>query len=103
MRDFKRHTATQLKNHFLEKDSGHPYVQAFKEVALAHRKDNRFQIWQERLYAHILLSEKRFHQKLDYIHMNPVKAGLVRRPEDYNWSSAIDFAGGKGFIELSEF
>jgi len=42
-----------------------------------------------------------FYQKLEYIHMNPVEAGFVEKPEDYLYSSARDFYGKKGLIELS--
>jgi hypothetical protein len=40
-------------------------------------------------------------QKLDYIHNNPVEAGLVFRAEDYPWSSAWDYGGEKGPIEIN--
>lgn len=39
-------------------------------------------------------------QKLNYIHQNPVKAGIVENPEDYLYSSARNYAGVKGFIEV---
>lgn len=39
-------------------------------------------------------------QKLDYIHMNPVEAGFVSEPEHWKYSSAIDYSGGKGIIEI---
>ena len=42
-----------------------------------------------------------FHQKLQYIHDNPVEAGFVEKEEDYLYSSALDFNGRKGLIELS--
>ena len=42
-----------------------------------------------------------FEQKLNYIHMNPVRAEFVSRPEDFLYSSAIDYAGGKGLIEIT--
>lgn len=41
-----------------------------------------------------------FDQKLNYIHQNPVKAELVNRAEDYRYSSAIDYAGGKGLLDV---
>jgi len=41
-----------------------------------------------------------FYQKLEYIHMNPVEAGFVEKAEDYVYSSARDFYGRKGLIEL---
>ena len=37
-------------------------------------------------------------QKLNYIHNNPVKEEFVYLPEDYKYSSAIDYAGGKGIL-----
>lgn len=40
------------------------------------------------------------HQKVDYIHHNPVRIGVVGRPEDWVFSSAGNYAGGKGIIEL---
>ncbi|MCD4729309.1 MAG: hypothetical protein K8R74_01820 [Bacteroidales bacterium] len=40
-------------------------------------------------------------QKLDYIHNNPVNAMLVNNPEDYIFSSAIDYADGKGLVGVT--
>ncbi|WP_129715265.1 transposase [Pedobacter sp. SYP-B3415] len=39
-------------------------------------------------------------QKINYIHNNPVVAGLVFEPDQYRYSSAIDYAGGKGLIDI---
>ncbi|HEX5152617.1 MAG TPA: hypothetical protein VFW07_14300 [Parafilimonas sp.] len=39
-------------------------------------------------------------QKLDYIHGNPVKAGFVEKPEDYLYSSARNYYGMKGLIDI---
>ena len=39
-------------------------------------------------------------QRLDYIHNNPVRAGFVFRPEDYVYSSAIDYAGYPGLLNI---
>jgi hypothetical protein len=41
-------------------------------------------------------------QKLDYIHFNPVRAGIVEKPEDYIYSSAKDYAGEKGIITIEK-
>jgi hypothetical protein len=38
-------------------------------------------------------------EKNNYIHQNPVEAGLVFRPEDYMYSSAIDYSGTRGLID----
>ena len=34
--------------------------------------------------------------------MNPVVAGFINEPEHWRYSSAIDFSGGKGLLELYE-
>ena len=36
---------------------------------------------------------REYHEKVEYIHVNPVKAGLVSRPEDWLWSSVHDYTG----------
>ncbi len=39
-------------------------------------------------------------QRLNYIHQNPVEAGIVELAEYYLFSSAMDYAGQKGFLEI---
>ena len=43
--------------------------------------------WQRRFYDFNVLSLQRKNEKLDYMHMNPVKRGLVGNPKDWPWSS----------------
>ncbi|HXW12994.1 MAG TPA: hypothetical protein VEN79_00665, partial [Terriglobia bacterium] len=40
-----------------------------------------------------LRTVKEYHEKVEYIHLNPVRRGLVRRPEAWRWSSIVEFAG----------
>ncbi len=47
-----------------------------------------------------LWSHDVIQQKLNYIHNNPVDAGFVAEPEHWRFSSAIDYGGGKGLIEI---
>jgi REP element-mobilizing transposase RayT len=42
-------------------------------------------VWQEESFDHVLRSEESFEQKVEYIRQNPVRRGLVARPEDYRW------------------
>jgi putative DNA methylase len=44
--------------------------------------------WQKESYDHWVRNSSEFQKIRDYIHNNPVKAGLARKPEDYRWSSA---------------
>jgi hypothetical protein len=40
-----------------------------------------------------LRTVREYHEKVEYIHLNPVKAGWVSRPEDWAWSSVHDYTG----------
>ncbi len=42
-----------------------------------------------------------FDKTLEYIHQNPVAAGFVDKPQDWKYSSARDFSGKKGLVDLS--
>jgi hypothetical protein len=57
--------------------------------------------WQARYYDFNVWSERKFVQKLRYIHRNPVERGLVARPEDWAWSSFCHYASGdSGPVEI---
>ncbi|MFZ0969600.1 MAG: transposase, partial [Candidatus Acidiferrales bacterium] len=49
--------------------------------------------WQHRLYDFNVWSDKKKIEKLEYMHQNPVKRGLVRDPKDWPWSSFGFYAG----------
>ncbi len=51
--------------------------------------------WQSKYYPFNLYSQKKAEEKLDYIHKNPVTAGLVQRAVDWKWSSARFFQMGE--------
>ena len=44
--------------------------------------------WQPKYYAFSIYSNRKLEEKLDYIHLNPVRAGLVSKAIDWPWSSA---------------
>ena len=50
--------------------------------------------WQAKYYPFNLYSGKKANEKLDYMHLNPVKAGLVQRAVEWKWSSARYFELG---------
>ncbi len=58
-----------------------------------HKRMSRqqYQVWQPSFYDFNIYSEDMLHQKLDYIHLNPVRAGLVRDPVDWKYSSARNY------------
>ncbi|WDE96487.1 transposase [Lentisphaera profundi] len=46
--------------------------------------------WMRDYWDRYIRSEKHFYSVLDYIHENPVKAGLCKAPENWKWSSAFE-------------
>ena len=59
-----------------------------------------YQFWQAGFHPIELLSNKFIDQQLHYIHHNPVEAGYVANPKYYLFSSAIDYSGDKGLLEV---
>jgi putative transposase len=56
-------------------------------VASGQQRHRRRGVWQQRFWEHTIRDAKDFHLHMDYIHMNPVKHGLVARPGDWPHSS----------------
>jgi len=103
MRDMKSYTSTQLKKVIAEnsQESRKDWILwMMKRAASKNRNNKDFQFWQQHNHPILLDSNKLMDQKLHYIHYNPVEAGFVEKPEDYVFSSARDYAGIKGLIDI---
>jgi REP element-mobilizing transposase RayT len=59
------------------------------------------QIWTHENHPELIFSNNFVAQKLDYIHQNPVRAGLVEKPEDYLYSSARNYAGIEAILDIT--
>ena len=81
-RDFLKFTGQQILKNYRNEQS------TMLAELLVGAKDRKHQVWERNSLNVPLWSEKVMEQKLDYIHMNPVKAGLCEHPEDYTYSSA---------------
>lgn len=77
LRRFKQHTAFSIRKHPHACPEADAAVGAFWLHGGGH--DRTIWSWQE------------YWSKIGYIHFNPVRAGLCRRAEDWEWSSAPDF------------
>lgn len=103
IRDFKRHTAKQIINDLIHspKESRKEWIlRLLKYFAKFNSKNKTYQLWKQDNRPIELDSPKWILQKLDYTHLNPVRAGIVRLPEHYLYSSAIDYAGEKGLLDV---
>jgi len=64
---------------------------ATKRINRSRREVGR--LLQPRFFDRALRTVKEYNEKVEYIHLNPVRAGLVSRPEDWPWSSVHDYTG----------
>jgi putative transposase len=61
--------------------------------AINRRRGAQGELWQPRFFDRALRTVKEYNEKVEYIHMNPVRARLVSRPQDWKWSSFNEYAG----------
>ena len=59
-----------------------------------------WQLWQHHSHPIELSETERAKQRLHYLHDNPVAAGFVPEPDHWRWSSAHDYCGGKGPVDI---
>jgi REP element-mobilizing transposase RayT len=99
--NFKRFTSKAIVKAITEnpQESRKKFLlQRFRLSAEKATNVSNYQFWRHDNKPIELWSNKVIDQKIDYIHNNPVSAGIVFHPEDYRYSSAIDYAGGKGLL-----
>ena len=76
-------------------------LKAVKQMASRKLRGPREKFWQERYYDSNVRGEKACSEVIRYIHRNPVKRGLVAKPEDWPWSSFRHYATGlDGTVEI---
>ncbi len=103
MRDFKKHTSKLVIKTIAEINESRQswLLSAFEYAGRTNRKIKDYKVWQDGYHPEEIITQPFMDQKLDYIHYNAVEAGLVTEPHHYALSSAIDYAGGKGLIDVS--
>lgn len=77
MKQWKQRSSAQVKKLF-----------ATVLTSYATKIDQREPVWQRKYYSFNVFSAHKLREKLEYMHANPVRAGLVERPIDWRWSSA---------------
>jgi len=102
IRDYKKYThGAMMKIIQSEKESRRLWMlHQFKFYSSRHSRNEDYQIWTHNNHPEECITKAFTDVKLDYIHDNPVRAGIVFKPEDYVYSSAANYAGRKGIIEI---
>jgi putative transposase len=102
IRDFKRHTNKTLIRQI--KDGFDPrrdwMLERFSKAIIGLKRFEKYKIWIDGVHPVILETDKMIEQRHQYIINNPVKKGYVYEPEQYPYSSAIDYVGGQGFLDI---
>ena len=101
--DMKRHTSKYLYE-LIEQDAEESrslwMCWLFRRAGRQNSANNEHQFWQQGFHPIELFNSQMLEQKLDYTHKNPVEAGFVDEPQDYLYSSARDYCGSEGLIDV---
>jgi hypothetical protein len=96
IRDIKKHTSlaiiNAIKNNQQEsrKDL---LLWCFEKAGTNNANNERYQFWQQHSHPIELNTNEKLFQRLNYVHQNPVEAGIVLSAEEYLYSSAMNYAG----------
>jgi len=95
IRDFKSYSSKKFIEYIQQNNESRSewLLSVFKQAAYNNKRNSNYQVWTHENHSVHVYSNKFITQKIDYIHNNPVKANLVRQPEDYIYSSACNYAG----------
>jgi REP-associated tyrosine transposase len=66
-------------------------VSSTRQINSSRKEAGR--LWQSRFFDRALRTVKEYNKAVEYIHLNPVRRGLVARPEDWPWSSVREYSG----------
>ena len=102
IRDFKKFTAKSIVKLIQEIPESRREWLLYR-FEFAGKFDNRiknYKFWQETNHAILLDTNEKIDQRINYIHENPVRALIVANSHEYLFSSAVDYAGEKGLVEV---
>ncbi len=100
IRKFKSYTARRILDK-LEARKRTLILKRIRKARVTQKAESEYQLWQEGYHPKQIDSEKKMLSYLDYIHYNPVKAGFVKRPEHWKYSSAAQYSGRIGELPVT--
>lgn len=103
IRDYKSFTSKAFSECLEYKnESRRDWLKLVFEYHGKYKNKQTLQVWTHENHAEHIFSQKFIEQKIEYIHNNPVKAGIVQNPEDYLYSSARNYADMDTIIDISK-
>jgi REP element-mobilizing transposase RayT len=102
LRDFKKYTSKKITDAIEESSESRKnwMLRLFMHAAKRQNKKGDYQVWTHENHAIQLYSNNVIQEKVDYIHLNPVRNGIVAKPEDYLYSSARNYAEMEGLLDI---
>ena len=102
IRDFKKFTSKKISSLIQEFPESRKewMIPLFAMNASLSQKHKEFKFWKAGNHAIETYSEKFIWDKIDYIHNNPVRAGFVREPQEWIYSSASNYYGMESILEV---
>jgi putative transposase len=68
-------------------------IKTSSRFLINRRRSEACELWQPRFFDRALRTVAEYNEKVEYMHQNPVKAGLVSHPQDWLWSSVHEYCG----------
>ena len=102
MAKFKAHTARELLT-LLQRENVKTILEQLAFYKKAHKGDRTYQVWQEGTKPKLIQNDAVMKNKIDYIHNNPLKRGYVDEAKHWRYSSARDYEGVKGLLDVERF
>jgi putative transposase len=99
IQSFKSYTARAIIDYFTErKNAG--ILRKFRQNKLSHKTESQYQVWQEGSHPEEITTDEMMHQKIEYIHNNPVRRGYVEEASYWRYSSAQNYEGKQGLVNV---
>jgi REP element-mobilizing transposase RayT len=105
LRDIKKFTSVKIIEEIKlnpEESRKEWLLKIFEEKGRANTQNEHYQFWQHGNHPIELGNNEIMEQKIEYLHNNPVEAGFVIEPLHWKYSSAGDYAGINGYIEIEK-
>jgi len=97
--DFKSYTARRIIDHLTERKAS-MLLDQLKWHKERYKIDREYQLWQEGSHPEQIQNKEMMIQKMEYVHRNPVERGYVDDPTHWRYSSARNYAGMPGFVQV---
>jgi REP element-mobilizing transposase RayT len=99
IKSFKMYTARQIID-LLERHRAQVLLRQLRALKKRHKTESEYQVWEEESKPKQMSSNEMMLQKLEYMHNNPVKRGYVDDPVHCRYSSAGNYAGRVGLVDV---